>query len=58
MGCGSFFNATCGDGSIGVLHNFVSAANGCTVRVYRKDVTTCNLAGLTILAQATCLNVP
>jgi hypothetical protein len=36
----------------------VARANGCTTRVLRTATTACTLTGLTILAQASCLNVP
>jgi hypothetical protein len=69
VGCGSFFGPNpdltaiinaCGDGSIGVLHSFVNAAsNTCSVRVFRKELTTCVFPTtppfLTVTAQATCL---
>jgi hypothetical protein len=65
VGCTGFFGPSanfpainaCGDGSIGVQQTFFSG-NACSVRVFRRDTVCVFPSALTVIAQATCINVP
>jgi hypothetical protein len=59
VGCGSFLNQLCSDGTNGISDTFVNQTNGCTVRSYNNVAQgQCPTLTFTVFAQARCINVP